>query len=93
MVAAPLRDLTADERRTFVDDGVVCARQAMPSEWLELTAEAIDRNITSPGVVFERMFKAISPDHLEYLITPSTTTCRTSTSTATAIASRPGTWG
>ena len=50
-VAAPLRALTDAEVRTFVDDGVVCVREVMPEEWLDVAAEAIERNIAAPTFI------------------------------------------
>lgn len=49
--AAPLRPLTDVEVAAFVDDGVVCLRQVMPSAWLELVAEAIARDLAEPSFI------------------------------------------
>jgi ectoine hydroxylase-related dioxygenase (phytanoyl-CoA dioxygenase family) len=49
--APPLRPLTDDEVRTFVDDGVVCVRAVMPTEWLDVVAGAIARNIAEPTFI------------------------------------------
>lgn len=49
--AAPLRPLRAEEVQAFVDDGVVCARGVMPQEWLDVTAEAIARNLAEPSFI------------------------------------------
>jgi hypothetical protein len=46
--ARPLRELTADEIVAFVDDGVICARNVMLEKWLEVVAEAIERNLKEP---------------------------------------------
>jgi ectoine hydroxylase-related dioxygenase (phytanoyl-CoA dioxygenase family) len=55
MPDAPLRDLTAEEIRTFVDDGVVCARGVMPARWLARVGAAIERNLRKPTVIGEHI--------------------------------------
>jgi ectoine hydroxylase-related dioxygenase (phytanoyl-CoA dioxygenase family) len=49
----PLRDLSADEIATFVDDGVVCARDVMPRKWIDRAAAAIERNLAEPTFIGE----------------------------------------
>jgi ectoine hydroxylase-related dioxygenase (phytanoyl-CoA dioxygenase family) len=51
VAAAPLRPLTDDEVRAFVDDGVVCVRGVMPDEWLDVVADAIARNLAEPTFI------------------------------------------
>src|SRR5215472_4373680 len=45
----PLRDLTEEEIKTFQRNGVICARQVMPSRWIDLVAAAIDRTKAQPS--------------------------------------------
>ena len=47
--ASPLRPLTHDEVRTFVDDGVGCGRDGMPA--LDVVADAIARNLAAPTFI------------------------------------------
>ena len=49
----PVRDLSADEVATFVDDGVVCARGVIPPQWLDRAAAAIERNLAEPTFIGE----------------------------------------
>jgi ectoine hydroxylase-related dioxygenase (phytanoyl-CoA dioxygenase family) len=49
--AAPLRPLTDTEVDAFVEDGVVCVRSVMPAEWLDLAADAIERNLEDPTLI------------------------------------------
>jgi hypothetical protein len=49
--AEPLRPLTDEEVRAFVDDGVVCARGVMPAEWRDVVAHAIARNLAEPSFI------------------------------------------
>jgi ectoine hydroxylase-related dioxygenase (phytanoyl-CoA dioxygenase family) len=57
MPDAPLRDLTADEIRAFVDDGVVCARGVMSARWLDRVAAAIERNLAQPSTIGKNISK------------------------------------
>ncbi len=50
---APLRALTAAEVEAFVTDGVVCARQVIPTAWLDLAAAAIEHNLAHPTFLGE----------------------------------------
>jgi len=42
----PVRDLSADEVKTYITDGVVHVSGALSPQWLELIASAIDEHIT-----------------------------------------------
>ena len=44
----PLRNVTEDEVRTFEEDGVVCLRKMIDSEWIERLREATDRLLEHP---------------------------------------------
>ena len=37
---------------TYQQDGVVCLRDAISKEWLELAREGIDQNLKNPGRFF-----------------------------------------
>ncbi len=47
----PLRDLTGEEIRAFVEDGVFCARRVVPRRWLDRIAAAIERNLTRQSAI------------------------------------------
>lgn len=44
----PLRDVTENEVRAFEEDGVVCLRKMIDSEWIERLREATDRLLEHP---------------------------------------------
>ncbi|MGH9318318.1 MAG: phytanoyl-CoA dioxygenase family protein [Vicinamibacteria bacterium] len=45
----PLRFITSEERESYERDGVVCAREIFPREWLAFLAEAVEEALASPG--------------------------------------------
>ncbi|HKM99820.1 MAG TPA: phytanoyl-CoA dioxygenase family protein [Candidatus Binataceae bacterium] len=45
----PLRSLREDEIEAFHRDGVICVRNVMPSRWIDLAAEAIERTRQQPS--------------------------------------------
>lgn len=49
MPEAPLRNLTPEEIIAFWTDGAVCARQVMPSAWIDRMATAVEQILVSPG--------------------------------------------
>ena len=49
MAFAPARKLTDEEIRTYREDGVVCLRNALAPEWIELLRDALDRTLAEPG--------------------------------------------
>ena len=45
----PLRELTTDEIKTYWQDGVVCARDIIPMDWIDRLRESLDRVLARPG--------------------------------------------
>jgi len=51
MPAAPLRDVTPDEKRAFHRDGAVLVKQVLPPEWVAVVLEGLDSAIAEPDVM------------------------------------------
>ena len=44
----PLREITADEIRTFEDDGIICVRGVLDDEWIARMQHAVDDILDHP---------------------------------------------
>ena len=53
----PLRDLCHEEVEAFHRDGVICARKVMPSRWIELATDAIERTKRKPSATGKLLSK------------------------------------
>ncbi len=47
--ALPLRAVTAAERNTYEQDGIVCLRGIFPPEWIAFLSAAVDQAMAAPG--------------------------------------------